>query len=164
MTNSYTNEEKREILMDILEDNDTILFTTESASGKLVTRPMSFQDLEFDGDIWLMTKKDTAKYDEILRNPNVNIGVFDKSYASISGVAEIVEDDKLKEKYWNDFYEKLFDTEYDDPDLVMIKVNAQTAEYWETSNFTKSVANFFKQVVGDEDVKDEKDVNESVKL
>lgn len=164
MTENYKNEEKKKILADILEDNDVVLFTTQSLDGKLVTRPMSFQKAELDGDIWFLTDKNSAKYKEIEANPNVNVGVFDKSYASISGTAEIVNDNELKKKFWNDFYEKLFDTKYDDPNLVLIKVNAESAEYWETSNFTKSVANFFKKVVKDDDVKEENDVNESVEL
>lgn len=49
--------------------------------------------------------------------------------------------------------------------LVLIKVHVETAEYWETGNFTKSVVNFVKQVVGNEDhVKEEDDVNASVEL
>lgn len=165
MKDKNQREEKREILIDIIEDNETVLFTTISLSGNIHSRPMNYQDVEFDGDLWFMTRKDTSKYDEILKNPKVNIGIFDDSYASIAGTAAIVEDDARKKEYWNKFYEKLFDTNYDDPMLVLIKVHVETAEYWETGNFTKSVVNFVKQVVGNEDhVKEEDDVNASVEL
>lgn len=59
----------------------------------------------------------------------------------------------------------MFNVEYDDPILVLVKVEADVAEYWETGNTTKSVANFFKQVVGNKDsVKPGEDTNESVEL
>lgn len=164
MDNKTTREEKKDILLEILKDNDNVLLTTVSLSGNLVTRPMRTQETEFDGDLWFMTKKGTAKYYEIMANPKVNIGIFDKSYASVAGHATIVEDNAKKEEFWNSFYEKLFDTSYDDPDLVLIKVTPDTAEYWETGNFTKSVSNFFKQVVGNDHPDEEDDVNASIDL
>lgn len=165
MKKQVSKEQKKEVLLDIIKDNDIVLFTTISLSGNIHSRPMSYQAVEFDGDLWFMTRKDTSKHDEILINPKVNIGIFDDSYASIAGTATIVEDDARKKEYWNKFYEKLFDTDYDDPMLVLIKVHVETAEYWETGNFTKSVVNFVKQVVVNEDhVKEEDDVNASVEL
>lgn len=50
MKDKNQREEKREILIDIIEDNETVLFTTISLSGNIHSRPMSYQDVEFDGD------------------------------------------------------------------------------------------------------------------
>lgn len=58
----------------------------------------------------------------------------------------------------------MFDLSYDDPLLVLIKVEADTAEYWETGNTTKSIANFFKKVVGNDSVKSGENTNETVDL
>nr|WP_278046279.1 hypothetical protein [Desemzia sp. C1] len=49
--------------------------------------------------------------------------------------------------------------------LILIKVEADKAEYWETGNTTKSVANFFKKAVGNKDsVKPGENSNETVDL
>lgn len=165
MKNSKAEEKARKVLIDILKDADTFMLTTISENGNLVTRPMQAQETEFDGDLWFITRTDTAKYDEIKNNPNVNVAVFGDSYASISGKATFVDDVKRKKEYWNKAYENIFDVAYDDPILVLIKVEAETAEYWETGNTTKSVSNFFKQVIGKkEDINSGEDTNESIEL
>ncbi len=38
--------------------------------------------------------------------------------------------EKLKE-LWNPVYEQLLETNVDDPNLVLIKVQAEAAEYWD---------------------------------
>ncbi|HIX42269.1 MAG TPA: pyridoxamine 5'-phosphate oxidase family protein, partial [Candidatus Kurthia intestinigallinarum] len=68
-------------------------------------------------------------------------------------------------EFWNPIYEKMFDVAYDDPQLVLIKVHAESAEYWETGSTVKSVYNFVKKVVGKEEpVKPSKDTNQSLDL
>lgn len=137
---------KKENLSTILKDNDTVLLTTSKTDGTLASRPMGHQNLEANGDLWLMTRKDTAKYDEIRANPKVNLSLMDKSYAVLTGTAEIVEDPSLVEKYWNKFYEKLFQTTVNDPTLVMIKVDIDSAEHWKPENFEKNVTHFIQEM------------------
>ncbi|MNJ03839.1 hypothetical protein D3C73_1643250 [compost metagenome] len=45
-------------------------------------------------------------------------------------------------------YEKLLATTSDDPNLVLIKVKADTAEYWETGSKTKMVKRLFSKLTG----------------
>lgn len=165
-TNDSTqNEKARSVLKDILKDTDVVMLTTISEDGNIVSRPMQTQEIEFDEDLWFITRKDTTKYKELSANPNVNVTVVGDSYASISGKAVFVDDVERKKEFWNKIYEKMFDVSYDDPMLILIKVEADKAEYWETGNTTKSVANFFKKVVGNKDsVKPGENSNETVDL
>lgn len=149
--NKSPHEKALSTLRDILEGTDVAMLTSISEDGNIVSRPMQTQEIEFDGDVWFITRKDTTKYEEILANPNVNVTLVGDSYASISGTASFVDDLNRKKEFWNKLYEKMFDVSYDDPNLILIKVEAQHAEYWETGNTTKSVANFFKKVVGNKD-------------
>lgn len=163
--NTNQHEKALSVLKDILKDTDVIMLTTVSQDGNIVSRPMQTQEIEFDGDLWFITRKDTTKYTEIKTNPNVNVTVVGDSYASISGKASFVDDIERKKEFWNKIYEKMFDVSYDDPNLVLIKVEAKHAEYWETGNMTKSVTNFFKKVVGNEDsVEAGKNTNETLDL
>lgn len=158
------NEKTQEVLVDILKDAKVMMLNTLSKEGKIVTRPMQAQEIEFDGDLWFITRKDTEKYEEIKANPMVNVAVAGDSYASISGKAVFIDDKERKKEFWNKAYEKMFDLSYDDPILVLIKVEADTAEYWEAGNTTKSIANFFKKVVGNDSVKSGENTNETVDL
>ncbi|OWA34042.1 general stress protein [Saccharibacillus sp. O16] len=153
-----------ETVRDLIKDVETAMLTTVSDTG-LVSRPMKTQHIEFDGDLWFLTKKDTAKYAEILKDPRVNVAYAGKSYVSVSGTAAFVEDDARKKVLWNKVYEKLLDTPYDDPNLVLIRVHAETAEYWESGSAVKMISHLLKKAVGKgSDPKSEPGINETVDL
>ncbi len=63
---------------------------------------MKTQEVEFDGDLWFFTKKETDKYREILQNSDVNVTYAGKSYVSVRGKAEIVEDINKKKELLRD--------------------------------------------------------------
>ena len=156
------NEEELSKLRELIKDIDTAMLTSQAPEG-LVSRPMKTQDVEFDGDLWFITKKDTEKYDEILHNSDVNVSYADKSFVSIRGKAEAVDDIGKKKELWNAAYEKLLGTSYDDPNIVLIKVHAEAAEYWESGSFAKNVVNLFSKLTG-KDQKDPADMNETIEL
>lgn len=155
------NQEEKETLRELIKDIDTAMLTTLSEEG-LVSRPMKTQEVEFDGDLWFFTKKATEKYEEILDDQDVNVAYAGKSYVSVRGRAEIVEDLDKKKELWSKAYEKIMQTSYDDPNVVLIKVNAEAAEYWDTGNFTKRIAFLYKRMTGQSSRST--DVNETVEL
>jgi general stress protein 26 len=148
MTNTTeTDQYAIETVRNLIKGIDVAMLTTMTEEG-LVSRPMKTQEVEFDGDLWFMTMKDTGKYEELLRYPHVNIAYAGKSYVSIRGTAELVDNrDKIKE-FWNIAYEKMLETTSDDPNLILIKVKAETAEYWEMGNWTKVVKKGINKLTG----------------
>lgn len=160
MSTHTTNQEAVETVKKLIDKIETAMLTTISTEG-LVSRPMQTQDIEFDGDLWFLTSKETDKYQELLKNPSVNVAYVDKSYVSIRGTAELVEDIKRKKELWSPRYEAYLGTTYEDPKVVLIKVNTEAAEYWETGNTTKSVKQVLKKVVGKDD---ENEINKTVDL
>lgn len=161
-----TTRETLEVLKGIIKDAKVAMLVTRNKDGRLVARPMQLQDVEFDGDLWFLTRTDTNKYEEIKTDDNVNVVIADKSYASISGRAEIVNDLQKKEELWSKAYEMMFDLEdYTDPRVTLIKIHSETAEYWDTGSTMKSVYNFVKKVVGQEEpVEPGKSTNETLRL
>ncbi|WP_138225863.1 pyridoxamine 5'-phosphate oxidase family protein [Paenibacillus algicola] len=145
----------------LIKDIDTAMLTTISENG-LVSRPMKTQELEFDGDLWFLTKKDTSKFHEILHNKQVNVAYADKSYVSVRGNAELIDSPEKIKEFWNKAYEEILDCSYDDPSLVLIKVHAETAEYWDSGNKFKMMTYMLRRAVG-QDVK-ASDMNEEVNL
>lgn len=91
-----------------------------------------------------------------MSNPSVNLAYAGKSYVSISGSAQFIDDLERKKEYWNPVFDKLLNTTYDDPNVILIKVTAETAEYWESGNAMKNVKNFAKKLTGNETQKDKK--------
>lgn len=130
-----------------IKDIDTAMLTTVSDEG-LVSRPMKTQDIDADGNLWFLTKKDTGKFHELLHNRQVNVAYAGKSFVSIRGEAELVDDTGKIKEFWNPVYEKLMDTTYTDPNLVLIKVNAETAEYWDSGNLFKMAKFMFNRMLG----------------
>ncbi|MBU8772680.1 pyridoxamine 5'-phosphate oxidase family protein [Cytobacillus oceanisediminis] len=155
------NQEEIETLRELIKDIDTAMLTTVTEEG-LVSRPMKTQEVEFDGDLWFFTKKETNKYDEILHDQDVNVAYAGKSYVSVRGKAEIVEDLDKKKELWSKAYEEIMQTSYDDPNVVLIKIKAEAVEYWETGNLTKKAAFLFKRMTGQSSKST--DVNETVEL
>jgi len=154
-------QEEIETLRELIKDVDTAMLTTVTDEG-LVSRPMKTQEVEFDGDLWFFTKKETNKYEEILNDQDVNVAYAGKSYVSVRGRAEIVEDLQKKEEFWSKAYEQIMQTSYDDPNVVLIKVKAEAAEYWETGNFIKKIAFMYKRMTGQSS--ESTNVNETIEL
>ncbi|WP_071393349.1 pyridoxamine 5'-phosphate oxidase family protein [Bacillus tuaregi] len=140
-------QEDIETLRELIQDVETAMFTTATEDG-LVSRPMKTQEVEFDGDLWFFTKKATNKYEEILHNQEVNVAYVGKSYVSVRGKAEIVEDLNKKKELWSKVYEKVMQTSYDDPNIILIKVHVEAAEYWESGNLIKNIAFYYKRMTG----------------
>jgi general stress protein 26 len=154
-------QEEMETLRELIKDIDTAMLTTLTEEG-LVSRPMKTQEIEFDGDLWFFTKKETNKYEEILHDQDVNVAYAGKSYVSVRGRADIVEDLDKKKELWSNAYEKIMQTTYDDPNVILIKVTTEAAEYWETDNFTKKVAFLYKRMTGQSSKST--DINETVEF
>ena len=154
-------QEEMETLRELIKDIDTAMLTTVTEEG-LVSRPMKTQEIEFDGDLWFFTKKATNKYDEILHDQDVNVAYAGKSYVSVRGRAKIVEDLDKKKELWSTAYGEIMQTSYDDPNVILIKVIAEAAEYWETGNLTKKIAFLYKRMTGQSSKST--DVNETVEL
>lgn len=147
MTHAPDRQEAIEQVRKLIHGIDTAMLTTLSDEG-LVSRPMQTQDVEFDGTLWFMTKKDTDKFHELLRNCEVNVTYAGKSYVSIRGEAELVDGPEHLKPFWNPAYEKMLETTFKDPNLVLIKVNVDTVEYWDTGNPFKMAKFLLRRLTG----------------
>jgi len=155
------NQEEIDTFRKLIKGVDIAMLTTVTDEG-LISRPMKTQEVEFDGDLWFFTKKETDKYRQILHDKAVNVAYAGKSYVSVRGRAEIVEDADKKKELWSKAYEKMMKTSYDDPNVILIKVDAEAAEYWETDNFTKKIAFIYDRMTGKES--DSANINETLEF
>lgn len=130
-------QEAIEKLRDLIRDARFCMFGTVDSEGNLRSRPMAVQQTEFDGDLWFFTGKSTDKTIEIRNQDRVNLSfanLKENAYVSISGTAELVDDRAKARELWNPFYRTWFPKGLDDPDLTLIRVNMDRAEYWDSPN------------------------------
>jgi len=125
-----TREERAKVA-ELVKAAEIALFTTVNGHGQLVSRPLAVQEVEFDGDLWFFTQYPTDKTAEIDAHPQVNVAMESgKGYLSIAGAAEIVLDKAKVEELWTKRVEAWFPDGREDPTIALIKVHAETAEYW----------------------------------
>ena len=90
-------------------------------------------NVEFDGDSWFFSYRDTPKIEEIEADPHVELAYVATergTWVSIEGTAEVIEDEARKRKLWEKSLEAWFQGGPDDEDLVLVKVSAQRIHAW----------------------------------
>jgi len=120
-------------LREMMEDIQVAMLTTLAADGQLRSRPMLTPPHEFDGDVWFYTLATDPKAMEISAHPQVSVtyaNAKEQRYVSLTGSAEIVTDRKKFELLWSDELLQWFPAGVDDPDLALIRVRVNDAEYW----------------------------------
>ena len=106
--------------------------TTTTPEGKLTSRPMTLQEVEFDGDLWFFAERSAEWLTHIAASPQVNVGVGSGgSWVSLSGHAAVVTDTAKKKELWNSGVEAWLPQGPEDPSVVLVKVDGDTAEYWD---------------------------------
>ncbi len=121
-------------LAGMIRDVDIAMFTTVGVDGRLYSRPLGTQEVEFDGDLWFATEADSPKVAEIALNPRVNVSYSSPSgntYVSVAGTARVVDDRAKIEELWSPAMKVFFPGGKDDPNLRLIHVSAESAEYWD---------------------------------
>ena len=123
-----------EQLAELIEGIDIAMLTTVGPEGWLVSRPLSTQAADFDGErLWFFTEADSPKIGEIRRRRKVNLAYASKdanTYVSVAGQARINRDRAKIEALWSDALKAFFPKGVDDPNLVLLEVEVRSAEYW----------------------------------
>ena len=119
------------------------------ADGGLVSRPMGLQEAEEGGVLWFMTRATSDAAEEAAARP-VNVAVQEKSFwASVSGHAQVVRDEGRKKQYWSSVNEAFFGegSRPEDPEIVLIRVDAESAQYWESAGAVATAVELVKAKV-----------------
>ncbi|MEO7908344.1 MAG: pyridoxamine 5'-phosphate oxidase family protein [Roseiflexaceae bacterium] len=121
-------------LGELIEDFGIAMLTTIDDDGALRSRPMGTQQIEFDGDLWFFAGASSAKAHEVRRDQRVNISYAkpdQQRYVSVSGTAELVRDQAKIKELWKPIFKAWFPQGLEDPDLGLLKINVEQAEYWD---------------------------------
>ena len=110
------------------------MLTTLGPDGILRSRPMVSQEADFDGTLWFFTKVSSGKTREIRQNPRVNasyVSTEEHHYVSLTGHARVVQDREKMQELWSPVYRAWFPQGLDDPELALLRVDVEQAEYWD---------------------------------
>ena len=123
-------------LFDLIKDVKFAMFTTHKPQGHLHSRPMTTQNKSIDEDnsLWFFMPRDGAPVSEFRGDDQVNVSYADPgsdTYVSISGVAHVVQDEAKKRALWNKAAQAWFKGGGDDPDLTLVQVRIEHADYWD---------------------------------
>ncbi len=137
-THTTVNDAPLEKLSHLIKDIKFAMLTTIDA-GQLRSRPMAVQHTPFDGDLWFFTGLASPKVHEVQSDSRVNIAFADPDghrFVSVSGQARLVLDrDKAKE-LWSPVLKAWFPQGLEDPNLALLKVTIDQAEYWDSASST----------------------------
>jgi general stress protein 26 len=138
-------------LTEMIRDIDFAMLTTVGEGGSLHSRPMSTQRAEFDGNLWFFTRASAPKVGEIEQEHHVNVAYAkpeSQRYVSVSGRATVVRDRAKIKELWSPELKAWFPEGQDDPDIALLKVAVERAEYWDSpSSAVAHAISFVKAVV-----------------
>lgn len=122
---------------DLIKGIKVAMMTTVEEDGSLRSRPMWTHDRDFDGELWFFTREHSPKVGEVEHDHHVSLAYSDPSkdrYVSVSGRCRLVLDKQKARELWNPTLKAWFPEGLDDPELALLCVRVERAEYWDTPN------------------------------
>jgi general stress protein 26 len=120
-------------LASLIKDARIALVTTVEPDGTLHTRPLSTLKYEAGGDLWFFVSYDSAKVEELREDVRVSVAYAntdDDSYVAISGTGQVMRDQAKAKELWTAFARPWFPQGLDDPELALLRIRVERAEYW----------------------------------
>jgi general stress protein 26 len=122
-------------LAELIQDIPYALLTTREADGTLHTRPMHTDAMEANGTLVFLTLASTAKAAEIEQDHQVSVAYMGKgadTVVAVAGTARVRKERQKLKELWKPFYKAWFPKGLEDPDLALLEVRIDRAEYWQT--------------------------------
>lgn len=111
------------------------MLTTLEPDGSLRSRPLETLEVDAGGRLWFFTQAHSPKAIEAEANSHqVSLAYADprdEDFASISGTANVVRDPEKMRALWSPGLKRWFPKGLEDPDLALLEVRIDKAEYWD---------------------------------
>lgn len=107
------------------------MLTVVDQNGKLLSHPMTPQQVTEDADVWFFLGLAGDQATALQQHAQVNIAISEAgSWLSVSGTARFVQDRAKVDELWDGQVEAFFPGGKDDPNLGLLQVVSESAEYW----------------------------------
>jgi general stress protein 26 len=126
--------EGRKKVFELIKEIRVSMMATFSPDGFIHARPMVARQQEGSGDLWFYTSRSSHTVEEIRADPRVLLTYAepdDQNYVSITGRGTVVDDRAKARELWSEHMRTWFPKGVDDPDLILIRVDPERAQYWD---------------------------------
>ena len=126
-----SDDRARRRAVEIAQDARFCMITSAADDGALHARPMTPQQVNDDLEAWFFISRSSEQARDLEARPEVNLS-FDGSsdWLSVAGRATLVGDRSMVREMWNPVVSAWFPDGPEDPDVVLLRVDAESAEYW----------------------------------
>ena len=161
-----SKQEDMDKVQQIIKDVKFTMMSTVNKKGDLHAWPMTTNETSLGAkEIWFVGNKTSDVVKDIKDNNNVGLTYATqdaKNYVSISGNAELVDDQAKIEELWSVVDNAFFEHGKEDPNVQLIKVVPHGIECWISGS---STINMFKMAAAAlQDGKTAEDIGETFKI
>jgi general stress protein 26 len=122
----------QEKLVELMGDMPIGMLTTFGSEGPRSV-PMARQEVEPSAELWFIAARDTGHVRAVQENPAVALTFSSRdAWVATTGRAYVVDDRAKLEELWNTFAEAWLPGGPEDPNAVLLRVDVDRAEYWDT--------------------------------
>ena len=117
------------------------MLVTKGGPSGIHARPMDVVRVDENADLWLFASRTSAQVREIEADSQVQVHGQDgwTTFVVLVGRAAVVEDRTMIREAWSSTFKLWFPEGVDDPNLVLLHVRGERAEYWDSSGVTMLV-------------------------
>ena len=127
----------KERVVELLKKVRIAMLATRGPDGLFHSRPMATSDVDFDGSLYFLTNDHSGKIGDLSKDPEAIVTYSDEGkqiYLALRGRAEIIHDRDTIEQHWTAAARGWFPAGTKDPEIALIRVTVEDAEYWDAPN------------------------------
>lgn len=125
-----TNDNSQKVF-EVIRDNPICMLTVNSGQDVLLSRPMTVMKTEDNGELWFLTSAQSDPVTEIGSEAEVNLSFSGKNeWLSIHGAAVVIRSEPKARELWNEAAAAFFPDGPGAPNLVLIRIRPDGAQYW----------------------------------
>lgn len=123
---------------ELIKEAETCFFCTETAKGpSMGARPMTIQEVDDEGNLWILSANDSHVNAEVALDPRVKLYFQDSKYSGylylIADASIHYDQAKIKE-LWNPALKVWFTEGENDPRISLLKVVPSDGYYWDNKH------------------------------
>ena len=130
-----SDKNQHEALWDLIKETRFCMLSHRHADGSLHSHPLTTQNKELaaDGCLYFFVSKTTEVGQRLQQDGNVNLSYANPgkdTWVSVAGNARVLDDMAKKRELFNPMAKAWFPNGPDDPQLELVEVRIDEAEYW----------------------------------
>ena len=128
------DEATRTKLIEMIKDLDIGMLSTRGTDGKFHSRPMAVSDVEFKGKLYFLTDVRSGKVHDLETDPETIATFSDpkaQRYVALRGRGSLTTDKTTIRDHWTSEARAWFPKGVEDPDIALIALDIEDAEYWD---------------------------------